>query len=70
MACVPFAEAGIYSASQNVGQTSRQFTMAIEVLIIGGGIGGLTLGLPLHRAGIACRVYAIHSIWGSICGEA
>jgi 5-methylphenazine-1-carboxylate 1-monooxygenase len=29
----------------------------MEVLIIGGGIGGLTLGLMLHRAGIPCRVY-------------
>lgn len=28
----------------------------MEILIIGGGIGGLTLGLMLHRAGIACRV--------------
>jgi 2-polyprenyl-6-methoxyphenol hydroxylase-like FAD-dependent oxidoreductase len=28
-----------------------------EVVIIGAGIGGLTLGLMLHRAGIACRIY-------------
>jgi 2-polyprenyl-6-methoxyphenol hydroxylase-like FAD-dependent oxidoreductase len=28
----------------------------VDVLIIGGGIGGLTLGLALHRAGIACRI--------------
>ena len=28
-----------------------------DVLVIGGGIGGLTLGLMLHRAGIPCRVY-------------
>ena len=27
-----------------------------EVLIVGGGIGGLTLALELHRRGIACRV--------------
>ncbi|MEO5843634.1 MAG: flavin-dependent oxidoreductase [Caldimonas sp.] len=28
-----------------------------EVAIVGAGIGGLTLALALHRAGIACRVY-------------
>jgi 2-polyprenyl-6-methoxyphenol hydroxylase-like FAD-dependent oxidoreductase len=29
----------------------------MEVLIVGGGIGGLTLGLMLHRAGIPSRIY-------------
>ncbi len=29
----------------------------MEVVIIGAGIGGLTLGLALHRAGIACHIY-------------
>lgn len=28
-----------------------------EVIVIGAGIGGLTLGLALHRAGIACRIF-------------
>ena len=28
-----------------------------DVIIVGAGIGGLTLGLALHQAGIACRVY-------------
>src|SRR6187401_419770 len=29
----------------------------MEVLVIGAGIGGLTLGLMLHRAGIPCRIF-------------
>jgi 2-polyprenyl-6-methoxyphenol hydroxylase-like FAD-dependent oxidoreductase len=29
----------------------------MEVLIVGGGIGGLTLALTLHERGIPCRVY-------------
>jgi 2-polyprenyl-6-methoxyphenol hydroxylase-like FAD-dependent oxidoreductase len=28
-----------------------------NVLIVGGGIGGLTLGLRLHQAGIPCRIF-------------
>jgi 2-polyprenyl-6-methoxyphenol hydroxylase-like FAD-dependent oxidoreductase len=28
-----------------------------EVIIIGAGIGGLTLGLSLHKVGIPCRIY-------------
>jgi 2-polyprenyl-6-methoxyphenol hydroxylase-like FAD-dependent oxidoreductase len=28
-----------------------------DVLIIGGGVGGLTLALSLHQAGISCRVF-------------
>jgi len=30
---------------------------ARDVIVVGAGIGGLTLALALHRAGIACRVY-------------
>ena len=29
----------------------------MDIAIIGGGIGGLTLALALHQRGIACRVY-------------
>jgi 2-polyprenyl-6-methoxyphenol hydroxylase-like FAD-dependent oxidoreductase len=29
----------------------------MDVIIVGGGIGGLSLALFLHKAGIACRVY-------------
>ncbi|MDB5752895.1 MAG: flavin-dependent oxidoreductase, partial [Ramlibacter sp.] len=28
-----------------------------EIAILGAGIGGLTLALSLHQAGISCRVY-------------
>ena len=29
----------------------------MEVVVLGGRIGGLTLALSLHREGIACRVF-------------
>ena len=29
----------------------------MDIIIVGGGIGGLTLALCLHQAGIACRIY-------------
>ena len=32
-----------------------------SVAIVGGGIGGLSLALALHRAGIACRVFEKHN---------
>jgi 5-methylphenazine-1-carboxylate 1-monooxygenase len=31
--------------------------MSMDVIVVGAGIGGLTLGLALHEAGIPCRVY-------------
>jgi 2-polyprenyl-6-methoxyphenol hydroxylase-like FAD-dependent oxidoreductase len=35
----------------------------MEVAIVGAGIGGLTLALALHQAGIACRVYEAAPVW-------
>jgi 2-polyprenyl-6-methoxyphenol hydroxylase-like FAD-dependent oxidoreductase len=31
----------------------------VNVIIVGGGIGGFTLALFLHRAGISCRIYEL-----------
>jgi 2-polyprenyl-6-methoxyphenol hydroxylase-like FAD-dependent oxidoreductase len=28
-----------------------------EVIVVGAGIGGLTLGIALHQAGIPCRIF-------------
>jgi len=28
-----------------------------DIIIVGAGIGGLTLGLALHAAGIPCRIF-------------
>jgi 2-polyprenyl-6-methoxyphenol hydroxylase-like FAD-dependent oxidoreductase len=35
----------------------------MEIAIVGAGIGGLTLALSLHQAGIACRVYEAAPSW-------
>ena len=35
----------------------------MEIAIVGAGIGGLTLALALHQAGIACRVYEAAPSW-------
>lgn len=37
--------------------SASQKSVAAEVLIVGGGVGGLTLALSLHQAGIAARVF-------------
>jgi len=38
----------------------------MEITIVGGGIGGLTLALFLHRAGIDCRVYELTPSIGAL----
>jgi 2-polyprenyl-6-methoxyphenol hydroxylase-like FAD-dependent oxidoreductase len=35
----------------------------MEIAIVGAGIGGLTLALALHHAGIVCRVYEAAPSW-------
>ena len=40
------------SASQSVPEGNMD-----EIIIVGAGIGGLTLGLALHAAGIPCRIF-------------
>src|SRR5213594_1469611 len=35
----------------------RARTGFVDIAIVGGGIGGLTLALALHQRGIPCRVY-------------
>jgi 2-polyprenyl-6-methoxyphenol hydroxylase-like FAD-dependent oxidoreductase len=35
----------------------------MDIAIVGGGIGGLTLALALHEAGVACRVYEAAPEW-------
>lgn len=35
----------------------------MDATVIGGGIGGLTTALSLHRAGIGCRVFEASSAW-------
>jgi len=35
----------------------------MHIAIVGGGIGGLTLALSLHQAGIACRVFEAAPAW-------
>lgn len=37
--------------------SASRTNLAAEVLIVGGGVGGLTLALSLHQAGIAARVF-------------
>src|SRR5262245_36890786 len=53
---LPGAQRFRWRAVKRPVRTSPQ-VYAMEVLIIGAGIGGLTLGLMLHRAGIACRIF-------------
>ena len=34
-----------------------------DIIIVGAGIGGLTLGLALHAAGIPCRIFESAADW-------
>jgi 2-polyprenyl-6-methoxyphenol hydroxylase-like FAD-dependent oxidoreductase len=38
-------------------QLKRRGGSVDDIIIVGGGIGGLTLGLALHQAGISCRIF-------------
>ena len=40
-----------------LGKITAMTKPAHDVIIVGAGIGGLTLGLRLHQAGIPCRIY-------------
>src|SRR6266496_5817076 len=53
--CIVVDRPGLADHVSNTRGSSRE--AAVDAIIIGGGIGGLTLALALHRAGIACRVY-------------
>ena len=35
-----------------------------DIVIVGGGVGGLTLGLALHAAGIPCRIFESVAVLG------
>src|SRR5690348_1874982 len=41
----------------STGSWSRTRRQSMEVTIVGGGIGGLTLALALHEQGTPCRVF-------------
>ena len=49
--------AGPANAVLVLGPDRGAFSAPPKVLIAGGGVGGLTLALLLHRRGIACRIY-------------
>ncbi|MBS1991450.1 MAG: FAD-dependent monooxygenase [Cyanobacteria bacterium SZAS LIN-3] len=40
---------------------TEEVKSALDIAIIGGGIGGLTLGLALHKFGLSCTVYEGHA---------
>src|SRR5581483_5147924 len=45
------------SAAGPGGRSGSFGRATMDVVIVGAGIGGLTLGLMLHTAGIPCRIY-------------
>src|SRR5436305_3413985 len=54
---VPHKRRWVCGASSRHAQLETGANITMEVIIVGGGIGGLTLALMLQQAGIACRVY-------------
>jgi 2-polyprenyl-6-methoxyphenol hydroxylase-like FAD-dependent oxidoreductase len=50
-------EGGAGTAVADLPAQQNRETGSMDVLIVGAGIGGLTLGLMLRRAGIACRIF-------------
>jgi len=44
-------------SGRTVGPAIAEMAHQMKVIVVGGGIGGLSLALSLHQAGIAVRVY-------------
>ena len=54
---LPVAQRRVRDLQQRQGPPRRGAMKDIDVIVAGGGIGGLSLALSLHQAGIAVRVY-------------
>src|SRR4029453_13382888 len=53
---IPLHARAIYASIRSRPEsTARSGTM--QVVVVGGGIGGLTLGVMLHARGIGCQIY-------------
>src|SRR4029453_129758 len=51
------SQRGIRDVQQHQGSARRSKMKGLQVIVAGGGIGGLSLALSLHQAGIDVRVY-------------